>query len=208
MGLVTGVEIVRGGAAIYIDGTLFLRLRKADFEAFPVSEGDDLDEEEYTDRLCAHQSKAAYEAALTALDRRDMTASGMRALLRRKGFLPAVAEAVAGRLVENRLIDDRRYAAQYVERRKNTPTGVYALRRGLKARGIDEETAESAVGVVDEDQQLEQAKALVERLQRRYEGLPSREKKAKLSQALARRGFGWDVISAALDAEPDEDYDD
>ena len=37
------------------------------------------------------------------------------------------------------------------------------------------------------------------RLWRKYEDLPEREAKAKLSQALARRGFGWDAIESALD---------
>ena len=35
---------------------------------------------------------------------------------------------------------------------------------------------------------------------RRYEGLPRREARAKLSQALARRGFGWDSVRASVDA--------
>ena len=209
MGLVTGVEITRTRAAVYVDGVLFLKIRKADFESLPLHEGDDVNEEEYADRLSARQMKAAYESALSALDRRDMTAAGMRALLMRRGYLRAVCEAVADRLIENKLIDDQKYAERYVERKKLSPTGIYALRRSLRAKGIDEETAEAAVEDLDDEQQQTQATILAQRLMRRYEGLPAREARAKLSQALARRGFSWDAVSAAVEAclADDEDYE-
>ena len=44
------------------------------------------------------------------------------------------------------------------------------------------------------------AQAAARGLLRRYAGLPAREGRAKLSQALARRGFSWDAVRAAVDA--------
>ena len=78
--------------------------------------------------------------------------------------------------------------------------GVYALRRKLKAKGISDEDADAALEAFDDDQQQAAARRAAEKLLKRYEGLPRREARAKLSQALARRGFGWDSVRAAVDA--------
>ena len=206
MGLVTTVELNRQRVSVYVDGTLFLRVRRKDFDRLPLKEGQDIDEDAYTDRLCALQMPAAYEAALSALDRNDMTSSGMRAALLRRGYADAVADAVCRRLCENRLIDDRAYAERYV--RGRTGAGRFTVRRNLRARGIDEQTADEAMELIDEEEQLKAAKNLAEKYAARYAGLPRREARAKTSQALARRGFGWDVISQVVDGVMSEDPDD
>jgi len=41
-------------------------------------------------------------------------------------------------------------------------------------------------------------------LHRKYATLPPREARSKLSQALARRGFGWDAIQSAVEQIIDE----
>ena len=51
----------------------------------------------------------------------------------------------------------------------------------------------------DDDQQRIAALQAAQKLYRKYEALPEREARAKLSQALARRGFGWDAIESAVD---------
>ena len=57
----------------------------------------------------------------------------------------------------------------------------------------------------DAQQQAEACQNAAAKLWRRYENLPFREGRAKLSQALARRGFGWDAIRSAVDALADDD---
>ena len=52
---------------------------------------------------------------------------------------------------------------------------------------------------LDDEQQRTAARQAAEKLGRKYRDLPPREARAKLSQALARRGFSWDVISSALE---------
>ncbi|MBR0463872.1 MAG: regulatory protein RecX [Clostridia bacterium] len=205
MGLVTTVENNRQRVNVYVDGTLFLRVRRKDFDRLPLEEGQDVDEDAYVDRLCALQMPTAYESALCTLDRRDMTSSGMKAALVRRGYVEAVADAVCQRLCENRLIDDRTYAERYVRHKANS--GRFAIQRSLRAKGIDEQTADEAMELVDDDQQLQAAKDLAAKYAAKYEGLPHREARAKMSQALARRGFGWDVVSQAVDAALSEDAD-
>ena len=114
MGMITGIELTKSRAAVYVDGTLFLRMKRSFFDELPLEEGDDLDEEDYLNRLSARQSKPAYEAALDMLSDRDMTADALKKALMRRGFLEPVADAVRDRLIENLLLDDQRFAQRYV----------------------------------------------------------------------------------------------
>ena len=65
---------------------------------------------------------------------------------------------------------------------------------------------EAALGALDDEQQSQAAQAAARSLLRRYAQLSAREGRAKLSQALARRGFSWEAVRAAVDAvwEADE----
>ena len=200
MGMITGIEESRGRITIYVDGVVFLKLKRREFEELPLNEGDDLDEEEYLSRLCARQVKPAYEAALNLLTARDMTAHDLKAALRRRGYLEPVSESVCERLIENRLIDDGRYAQRYVELRQDSAIGRYAMKRKLRAKGIDETVAEEALEAIDDESQLASAKELAAKYARRYAGEEPYARRSKLSQALARRGYSWDIINEAIES--------
>lgn len=207
MGMITGIEEKRGVYTLYVDGVACTRVRKKYFEQLPLAEGDELDEAQYQDRLSAIQFKDAYEAALNLLTARDLTAHDLTQALRRRGYTEGAAQAVCQRLQENRLIDDARYAERYVELHKNAQTGRYALRRKMRAKGLDEQLVDSLLEEnLDEESQLLAARGLAARLLRKHEGEEPRKARAKVSQALARRGFSWDIISQALDSA-DEEYE-
>ena len=106
---------------------------------------------------------------------------------------------MVARLTESGLIDDARYAQRMAETQVNKPVGIYALKRKLRAKGISEADAERALEAFDDEQQRGAALEAAQKLYRKYEALPPREAKAKLSQALARRGFSWDAIESATD---------
>lgn len=199
MAYITEIRELRGQMEISADGSVFLRVRKKHFDKLPVHTGDEIEPEEYLDRLAGIQFPDAYEAALTSLDFSARTVREIEQSLRRKGFVQPVIEAVIARLTESHLIDDKRYAQRLAETSAHKPVGIYAMKRKLRAKGISEEDAEDALDVFDEDQQRTAAKAAAEKLGRKYLTLPAREGKAKLSQALARRGFSWDVVREAVE---------
>ena len=104
------------------------------------------------------------------------------------------------RLTENGLIDDAQYARRLAELSASRPVGLYAFKRKLRAKGISDDDAEDALAAFDDDQQRAAAIQAAQKLYRKYEALPEREARAKLSQALARRGFAWDAIEGAVEA--------
>ena len=112
-----------------------------------------------------------------------------------QGRLPPQAEELRQRL--NR-VDEAVDAQRMAEVQSQKATGIYAFKRKLKAKGISDEDAEAALAAFDDKQQQAACLAAAEKLVRKYAELPRREARAKLGQALARRGFDWDAIESTV----------
>jgi len=200
MPTITSVEEKRGIMELSCDGCVFARIRKVHYMKNPLEVGEDIEVDEYLDRIAAVQFPDAYEAALTCLDFSARTAREISSSLKRKGFVTPVIEAVVEKLSGSHLIDDRRYAERIAECQSKKAVGVYAVKRKLRAKGISEEDVDAAMEAFDEDQQRDAALETARKLFRKYESLPAREARGKLSQALARRGFSWDAIESAVES--------
>lgn len=198
MAQVTSVREMRGLICIDLDGTQWIRLRKEHFRKNALEVNDCVDPEEYLDHLAAAQAADCYEAALTMLDSAAQTQAGIVKKLMLKGFVRPAAEASAQRLVDARLIDDSDFAQRLAQSQLGRAAGVYAVRRKLRAKDLSEEDIEAAMSGFDDAQQLSACREAAVKLRRKYAAFPPREARAKLSQALARRGFGWDTISVVL----------
>ncbi len=199
MAVVTGIQEKRGLVEIALDGVTAARVRRVHYEKCPVEIGVELDLDAYLDRVAAAQFSDGYEAALTSLDFCARSAREIANALRRKGYVEPCVQAVVERLRENGLIDDARYAQRMAEVQSGRPVGLYAFKRKLRAKGISDDDAEAALSAFDDEQQQAAALTAARQLYRKYQDLPEREARAKLSQALARRGFGWDAIESAVD---------
>ena len=195
MAIVTDIRENRGMVEIILEGSTFARMRKSHFDKCPLAAGDDIDEAAWLDRVAAVQFADAYEAALSSLDRSARTAHDLTTALRRRGIVQPAIDAVLARLTENGLIDDARYARRMAELQASKPVGLYTFKRKLRAKGISDDDAQDALAAFDDDQQR-----AAQRLWKKYEALPEREARAKLSQALARRGFAWDAIESAVES--------
>ncbi|MBO4367151.1 MAG: RecX family transcriptional regulator [Clostridia bacterium] len=208
MAVVTGVRTVGGVVVISSDGLVLTRVRRSDFMKMPLEEGDKFDPDEYLDKIAAMQFKEAYAAVTALLEGSDKTKAELKKMLTRKGFVGPAADAAVEKAAGQRFVDDKRYAERLVERNADTDKGIYALKRKMYRKGLSEEDIGEALSAIDDGQQKTACRRAYEKIRKRYEGLPKREARAKLSRALASRGFGWDTISAVLEDDPDEeDYD-
>lgn len=199
MAIITGIEAHRGRVIVHADGSEIARISKAHFDKCPLRVGDDVDPQAWLGRVAAAQFADAYEAALTCLDYSARTEKELHTVLRRKGYVAPAIEAAVERLKEAGLVDDARYAQRMAETQSAKPVGIHAFKRKLMAKGISESDAEASLAAFDDDQQRAACRAMALKLWPKYEALPPREARAKISQALARRGFGWDAIEAATD---------
>ena len=175
MATVTGISVFRGIVRVYVDGRAFTAIDEKTYKKYPLSEGDDIDEAEYLDRVSAAQFKTAWEMAVSLLAASAKTQAQIKNTLLKKGVAEPAADAVIDRLLDAHYLDDEAYARRMVELAGNKPVGVYALKQKLRQKGVPEAEAEAALeGVTDESQ----------RNAARAAGRAAR----RASRALARRG--------------------
>ncbi|WP_307794378.1 regulatory protein RecX [Arthrobacter cavernae] len=105
-----------------------------------------------------------------------------------------VAEAVLDRFEEVRLIDDAEFAQMWVRSRSQSrKLAKGAIRRELADKGIDQDTAEDALGQLSEQAEEQAARDLVARKLRAGVDLSDRAERDKhtrrLASMLARKGY-------------------
>ena len=139
--------------------------------------------------------------------------AGLAAALARKGIPPEAAERVLDRLTEVGLIDDEAYAQSFVaSRHRHGALGADALRDQLRRKGVDPDTARSAVAVVDRDAEYQRARAFLERRVDSAMAHGTDTARRRLLGLLARRGYPADLaqrvvqeVIAAYGAEAEAD---
>jgi regulatory protein len=145
------------------------------------------------------------------LNRRERTEAEVRAHLEAKGVEPSALEQTVQALIEESLVDDARYARLFTQdKRELEGWGSERIRRTLRARGIEREEIEAALGTLsassgpeDRDGELERAVAL---LRRRFPAPPNgvRERERALA-VLLRKGYDSEVALEALARRAAED---
>lgn len=199
MARVSDTREVRGLIEISLDGVLWLRVRKKHFAKLALKNEDDIEPEAYIASMAAIQANDCYEDALCILDRAAQTGGNLRQKLVLKGYVEPVAEATVEHLKESHLIDDQRFAQRIALSNASKSVGAYAVQRKMRAKHLSQEVIDEAMQCFDSEQQAEACRSAARSLFHKYSALPPREARAKLSQALSRRGFSWDSISAVLD---------
>lgn len=139
---------------------------------------------------------------LCAPPRRKDGAPDPETLQSQREALREQAESVADRLTELGLLNDGEYARTVARHYAAKGYGPRKLRDELYRRGVPREFWEDALAVAEtEDSQIDR---LARQKLRGAE--PTRENLKKVSDYLARRGYGWEEISSALERIREE-YD-
>jgi regulatory protein len=148
---------------------------------------------------------AAREAALRLLERTRRTRSDLAKRLRDRGYAAATIEQALDRLAGVGLVDDLEYACALLRGRgARRPAGRRRLEQELRARGVGAEDIARAFARLSGEgaslDEVEGARRVLALAERRYHGLDPRARQQRLYALLARRGYGRDVIRAALGA--------
>lgn len=159
--------------------------------------------------LEARSADAAFEAACRSLAARRQSRAEVARKLVRKGFAPAAIEEALGRAARLGFLDDAALAADAA--RALAQGRLYGRRRvaqALEARGLDRAAVEAALAAVappDPAAEAARARAALER-GRRVPPVGDPVARRRAAGFLARRGFDWDAIDAALGpAEPESE---
>jgi len=135
--------------------------------------------------------RKAVQHGLRLLSRSARSEHDLRERLEAR-FTTEAATAALQRLRALGYVDDRAWAAAYVERPRSLLCSARLLRRELRARGISHEIAEAATGGHDDDRAALAAARIALRRLARGGGSDAKadyKRSRRLVAALARRGF-------------------
>lgn len=212
----------QGRWLVWLDDASLVRVSEGDVVALGLYEGKELTDEDADALTAAGERSKLMEKAVGLLSQRPMSRKELLDKLcapprPKKGKYPydkldgeapdpdalrvqaealrEGAEGVAERLTELGLLNDEEYARTVVRHYAAKGYGPRKLRDELYRRGVPREFWEEALEEreADEDQLTNLAR------QKLRGEPPTRENLKKVSDHLARRGYGWEEISAALD---------
>lgn len=153
-----------------------------------------------------NQQKAR-NIALTLLSAKMYTCKELFNKLTSKGIEKDLAELTVTELIQNGLLDDKRYAEFYIEDSVSLGAkGLYRIKQELYRKGISSSVVQS---VLDEKQELDTKSALKEYISLRglCNNISTRKDLEKLKARLVRRGFSLTEINQCL-AEYTFDFED
>lgn len=193
------------------DPELIDRLRRA------VSEVGQGQAEPIVDRELEKKLAPLVAKATLLINHRDRSEAELRHRLTEaleEGEEPRLVDTVVSRCLDNGMLDDERFAHEWVRQRQhNQKKSVSVLRRELRDKGVASSVIEDALGQVTEEDQQDILQALVTKKAGTVKTVPA--DRAEYDKALrrivgvaARRGFpagaGMDAARAALDARISE----
>jgi len=141
-----------------------------------------------------------YDAAIKILMRRAHSVSEMKKALARRCEDDKTVQAVLSRLKQEKLVDDARYARQFIRyRTESRKQGQFRIARDLRARGVPDRHIESALkdAAGDSDPSL-LIRQRIERKLRLYRGEIDERKLASLYRSLLGAGFPADMVRKEL----------
>jgi regulatory protein len=163
----------------------------------------------------ADPESVARNLCLRALTGAPKTRQQLADLLERRGVPEDAAVTVLDRLVEIGLIDDEAFAEAWVSSRQaGRGLARRALKAELRAKGVDDDVAATAVEAVDDDDERVTARRLVERKLPSMQRLDRTTATRRLMGMLARKGYSGGLAAAvvrdaldgmAADADGDDD---
>lgn len=185
----------QGRWLVWLDSGDLLRLGESEVVAFALYAGMELEEETLAALKKAAGTAQYKEYALNALSARPMSCQELRQKLEGKGCATEQAGEITGRLAELGYLNDADYARTVVKHYTAKGYGPYKIREELHRRGVPREFWEEALA--QREDPADALDAFIERKLGRMEN-PDRKDLKRVSDALARRGYAWSEISAAL----------
>ena len=175
------------------DGSI-LRMGEGEVVSFALYAGMELADDTLDALTAAARQRQLKDRAVHMVSARPLSKKELVDRLAREKDLRRDAAQAADWLEDLGLIDDREYALTVVRHYSAKGFGVKKIRDELYRRGVPREFWEEALAQLDDP-----ADTLDRLVQARMAGrTPTRENLKKVSDYLARRGFGWQDISAAL----------
>jgi regulatory protein len=178
---------------VYLDGEFAFGLSR--IVAAWLQVGMELTPERIDQLRADDEREKAYQKALKLINYRPRTEVEIRKNLERNNIDDMVITDVLERLRNSGLVDDEKFAQNWVENRVEfRPRSQRALKFELSRCGVQKETIERTIFSVDEEEMAYQT-AL--RQARKIVNLEWKEYRQKMLRHLTQRGFGYETSAEA-----------
>jgi regulatory protein len=179
---------------VYLDGEFAFGLAR--IVAAWLQVGLELSDEKIAQLKSEDAREVAYQRALKFLEYRPRTEEEIRRNLKKHDVPEEIIAATVERLQRANLINDLRFAKNWVENRSDRrPRGRRALAFELRQKGVNRQAIDRALEDVDEERlayraALKQSRKLIK--------LEQQEFRRKLYGYLSRRGFSYEVSAPVV----------
>ncbi len=190
---------------LYIDSEFFCGIYDDTILKFGIATGDELTENEINDIRNFDEYMYGKKAALDYLSYRIRSISEIKKKLKTKKLSEGNIERVITHLTELGLVNDEDFARQLInEKIKNKPAGKKLLQQKLFEKGIPKNISEDVLNnIFTSDIEKELAQKLYDKLKPKLIGLEIQDRKKKIYETLARKGFDYDIINEIIRAKAD-----
>lgn len=198
---ITRLEKYKGATwLVELDGETTVFLHKSIVHDNSLYVDMEISTEAMNDIIRQSQRRKAWEYALYLLDVRDYSYTEMFDKLSSKDYGDETCFETMEKLVRLGMIDDRRYAQSLARKLVEVKKyGYYKAIFEMQRKGIDRELCEEILAEYDDDQ-YERLLQLINRKYSRYLDDDDDGKGiAKVKNALARAGYGYDSINTAIE---------
>ena len=183
--------------SVYIDGNYEFSLIMEDILYFRLKIAEPISEETYRYITETTLYIKAQNTALKFLGYKMRTEKEVLDKLIKEQYSEEIIARVMEFLIKYDYINDREYCRRYIkETLKLRPKGIYMIKSELKAKGIDEDTADEAL----EEAQIDELCVAEMLLEKKYEGFAEMDQKelTRVYGYLQRRGFSFGIIKEAV----------
>ena len=147
----------------------------------------------------------AFLQLATGCDQAEHCEKEMRDKLKRWGIDESVQDRIIQRLINERYIDDERYARAFVKDKiRYNKWGRRKVQQALWLKHIDPEIQQRVLNEIDDSEYLDVLRPLLRQKRKTVKAESDYELNQKLVRFALGRGFTFDIIRQCLDVDEDD----
>jgi regulatory protein len=186
---------------VFVDGKFLLGVNAALVYKLELTVGQELQPEQLEQLRYEETLQQAVDRAYNYLSYRPRSRTEVRRYLQQKQTPPEIIEDALARLDRYDLVNDRAFAAFWIENREQfSPRGGRALKSELRMKGVEREVIDELVNEEqDETLALQAARKKAESLARNPQ-IDFAAFRDRIGPFLLRRGFSYEIVKRAVRA--------
>lgn len=183
---------------VYLDGKFGFGIDLENLMKLALKVEQELTEKEIEEIVRKAEFQKTYDKLVRFATLRPRSEKEVNLWLRKHKVHKSLHKELFNKLKRLELLDDKKFAQWWIEQRTTfRPRGKRALFAELRQKGIDRDLIKEILDEVEIDEE-KIARQLLEKKRYKWEKLPKFEAKKKMSEFLARKGFGWEIIKQAI----------